>query len=119
MLGQQPVYVISRQMPSTTEPNVTWVSDISKLRSLQESTGEAMVLGGATIYELLLAYTQRLYLTELDAEFSRADRFFPAFNQDDFKVLLYQPHPADANNSYPYRFRILKRRKPPKSLSEA
>ncbi|MBQ9910820.1 MAG: dihydrofolate reductase [Lachnospiraceae bacterium] len=42
---------------------------------------EIFVIGGASIYKQMLPYCDRLYLTEVDAEDSEADVFFPKFNK--------------------------------------
>ena len=42
---------------------------------------EIFVIGGASIYKQMLPYCDMLYLTEVDAEDSEADVFFPKFNK--------------------------------------
>ena len=44
---------------------------------------EIMVIGGASIYKELLPYSNKLLLTEIDAE-SKADTYFPSINEDEW-----------------------------------
>lgn len=65
---------------------------------------EVMIIGGAQLYEQLLPWADRLYLTKIEAEFE-GDRHFPAINTDKwFEVsrLTYEP-----NESFPYRFHFI------------
>jgi len=39
------------------------------------------IFGGATIYEQALPYTDRLYLTVVDASDPEADTFFPVYKE--------------------------------------
>ena len=43
------------------------------------------IIGGAKIYEQFLPFAQKLYLTEIEAECSSADTFFPRFNKSLYK----------------------------------
>lgn len=70
---------------------------------------EVMIIGGALIYRLFLPYTNRLYLTHIDADF-QGDTFFPDYKKQE-KWLLQQEekHLPDEKNIYPYSFSILDR----------
>jgi len=50
---------------------------------------DAFVIGGASIYQEFIDYSDNIYLTEIEDECLDADAFFPNFNKDDFdrKVL--------------------------------
>jgi dihydrofolate reductase len=69
---------------------------------------EIMVIGGSEIYALLLPDADRLYCTLIDAEFE-GDAWFPEFDMSDWTLKLMEPHEADENNAYPYRFVIYER----------
>lgn len=45
---------------------------------------EVFVIGGASIYEQFLKYTNKLYITEIDAVCSSADTFFPEFDKNEW-----------------------------------
>ena len=46
---------------------------------------ELFVIGGASIYKLFLPFSDKLYLTEIDAECKNADAYFPVFNKEDYE----------------------------------
>jgi dihydrofolate reductase len=70
---------------------------------------EAVVIGGAHLYENMLPLTKRLYLTEIDAEFE-GDTFFPTWNKKDWTLISRDTHQADESNPFPYQFVIYERR---------
>ncbi|MCC6207020.1 MAG: type 3 dihydrofolate reductase [Gammaproteobacteria bacterium] len=70
---------------------------------------EVMVIGGASIYRQALAHTQRIYLTEIGAEFA-GDTVFPPLDTATWREVRREDHPVDANNHYPYSFIVLERK---------
>lgn len=70
---------------------------------------EVMVIGGEKIFAFFLPLAERLYLTEIDAEFP-GDTFFPEWNQKGWLEIEREDFPAGHEGfPYPYRFRTLKR----------
>lgn len=67
---------------------------------------EIFNIGGATIYEELLEYTDQLYLTEIEAEAS-ADVYFPNFDKNDFTKEVLAKH---ENNGIKFNHVLYKRR---------
>ena len=45
---------------------------------------EVFVIGGGKIYAEFLPYADKLYLTEIDAECTDADTYFPQFNKSEY-----------------------------------
>lgn len=43
--------------------------------------GEAFIIGGGSIYTAALPQCDKLYLTEIEAEYPEADTFFPSFDK--------------------------------------
>lgn len=54
------------------------------------SEAEAFVIGGAEIYALALPLAQRLYLTEIDADFE-GDAVFPSYDRREWRELTRDP----------------------------
>lgn len=52
---------------------------VEELGNLDE---EVFVIGGGSIYEMFLSLSERLYLTEIEAEDAEADTFFPEFDKN-------------------------------------
>jgi dihydrofolate reductase len=60
------------------------VHNIEELLKAVNLQNEVFVVGGGTIYKLLLPYTQHMYLTFIHQSYN-ADAFFPAFDLEDWK----------------------------------
>ena len=56
------------------------VNSIDELLEKIINYPEVMIIGGASIYKQILDYSDKMYLTEIDAEDVNADTFFPAFD---------------------------------------
>ena len=59
------------------------------LEYISSKEEEVMIIGGASIYQQMMPYANRMLLTEVDAEDRDADAYFPDFSKDewDSKVL--------------------------------
>lgn len=57
------------------------VHSIDELLKSIEDYEEVMVIGGATVYKEMLDYSNKLILTEIDAE-AEADVYFPEFDKE-------------------------------------
>ena len=78
---------------------------VKYLERIQE---EVFVIGGASIYEQLLEYTDKLYLTEIDAICNEADTYFPVidYNDWDSEILGY-----NSDNGINYKHVLYKRKR--------
>jgi len=77
-------------------------------RDVARETGvdEVFVIGGASVYAQALPLADRLYITEVDADFPEADVFFPAY-ADLFVRKINVRTSCDEN--YRYTFNILEK----------
>ncbi len=59
-------------------------SELSELLAAlsPEEKKEAFVIGGSSVYELLLPETEKVYVTEINYAYEGADAFFPDLAQD-------------------------------------
>jgi dihydrofolate reductase len=62
---------------------------------------EIFVIGGAELYREALSRADRLYLTEIDAEFN-GDAFFPDFDRSVWRETLREKHVSESGLSYSY-----------------
>ena len=69
---------------------------------------EVMIIGGANIYEQMLEYADRLYLTFIELE-TKGDAFFPDWKLYDWKEVERESHEPDDKNPYHYSFVTLER----------
>ena len=70
---------------------------------------EAMVMGGASLYQQFLSHADKLYLTSVDVELE-GDTWFPQWDKTDWQLLSREDHPADDKNEYPYSFNVYQRK---------
>lgn len=70
---------------------------------------EVIVFGGADLYQTLLPYTRRLYLTLLDESFE-GDTLFPIIQWDEWQEQYRERFDSSPDNPHPYTFLILERR---------
>ena len=68
---------------------------------------EIIVFGGRQIFDLFLPMTERIYLTQVDAEVG-GDTYF-SFGPGDWKVLENTRHEADERHPYAFNFVTLER----------
>lgn len=70
---------------------------------------EAMVIGGAEIYNLFLPHADRLYMTEIHSHFE-GDTYFPDFNLEDWKLVKRSVGVKDEKNPYDHEFLVYDRK---------
>ncbi len=83
--------------------NVRIVNSIYDLDEYINSKEECFVIGGGLVYTLLMPYTQKLYVTEIDKEFE-GDTLFPIIKPDDWKEVERIPGPETESISYKYEY---------------
>lgn len=91
------------------DENVEILEDISLLDKYIKSSEENFVIGGATMYKLLMPYSQKMYITEIDKEFD-GDVYFPEISLDEWKVTGKEPGPEDGENDFDYDYVIYERK---------
>lgn len=68
---------------------------------------EVMIIGGESLYRLLLPQANRIYLTVIEQDFV-GDTFFPVFD-DSWQTVSQVRHAPDEKNPYYYQFILLER----------
>lgn len=84
----------------------------SKEEVLAEFSGtdeEAFIIGGAEIYKQFLPYSDKLYLTIIEHEFT-GDTYFPEIDWQKWKKISEKKGTTDSNNSYPYAYHVYQRK---------
>lgn len=64
---------------------------------INNSKEEIFIIGGQSIYELFLPYTDKIYLTQVDDNSKEADTFFN-FDKSKFELIKCESHHDDKNN---------------------
>ena len=98
--------IISRNVNMKVDGAIV-VASIDEALIAAASAEEVMVIGGGSIYQNLLARSNKLYLTYIDAVLD-GDTQFPEWG-DDFVETYSQSYIADDKNAYNMRFVILEK----------
>ena len=79
-------HIIFSQNPDfrVHEENVQVVHSLLEIQDLIEGKEEAFVIGGAMIYNFLMPYVKKMYVTEIKQEFD-GDAFFPIIDSEKWK----------------------------------
>lgn len=85
------------------DENVEILDDISKLKKYKDSEEENFVLGGATIYKLLMPYADKMYVTHIKEEFE-GDVYFPEISEKDWKITEREKGLRDEKNPFDYEY---------------
>ncbi len=66
------------------------------LKKYKDVEEEIFIIGGASIYRQFVDLSDRMYLTEIDAECKDASVYFPTFNKEEWdKEILAENHDGD------------------------
>jgi len=84
-------------------------SEAEILKKFLNKEKEAFIIGGAEIYHLFLPYSNMLYLTMIDHEFS-GDTYFPDINWENWLKLSEEKGTTDSNNPYSYSYHVYQRK---------
>ena len=85
------------------DERVEILEDISMLDKYINSDDENFIIGGATIYRLLMPYANKMYITEIDKEFD-GDVSFPEVNMEEWNITEKIPGLKDEKNPYDYSY---------------
>ncbi|MCG6937242.1 MAG: type 3 dihydrofolate reductase [Gammaproteobacteria bacterium] len=100
--------VLSRNPESCFEGAVC-VSNFDEAMAVVPDAEEIMIIGGSTIYEMLMPRADRMYITYVDAEFD-GDAWFPAIDKSQWREKESLIRAADDKNLYNCRFVTLERK---------
>ncbi len=101
--------VLSRD-PSYTVEGATVLHSVEEVLAYlaDKPADQVAVMGGAQIYELLLPYTDTVYLTLVDDEAEKPDKFFPALPEAEWRI-TEESGPLEENGTK-YRYITYTRR---------
>lgn len=89
---------------------VTVVNDIETIMKTYENSGsEIFVIGGGEIYNLLLPYCNKIYLTKVQKNFD-GDTYFPEINYDEWNVTESSEEFINPKDNLSYKFINLSRK---------
>lgn len=85
-------------------PGATVYRSIEEAIEAVKNQEEVFVIGGAQIYKQVMAYADKLYITEVAASFPDADVFFPEIDKTLWREVSRQDNPIDEKHAYAYSF---------------
>lgn len=114
IMGRKTFDSIGRPLPGRQNivitSNADWCAEgcdvansIDKALSLANDTDEAMLIGGASLYEQTIEIADILYLTLIDHAYT-GDTWFPDFNPHHWIVAEENFYKADEKNSHSFSF---------------
>ena len=104
-------HIVFSQNPDfkVNDENVEIVHSMLQLQEYIEDDKENFVIGGAMIYNLLMQYVQKMYVTEIDKDFD-GDTFFPRINDEIWNEISREEGPEDSKNNFKYEYVTYKRK---------
>ena len=90
--GRQHIVLTRRNLE--LDPAILVVHSIDELLEKVKGIPEVMIIGGASVYHEMLDYSDKLILTEIDAE-ADADVYFPSFDKRDWDQKVIGEHKED------------------------
>lgn len=101
--------IVLTRSPNLSIKGVVTVTTLQQVKDLIDDDAELMVIGGSTIYDMLLNDVDRLYLTEVDGVFE-GDAWFPELDVSQWQEIESIEFPADEKNIHAMRFVTLQRK---------
>lgn len=83
--------------------NVEILPDISLLDKYINSDEENFIIGGATIYKLLMPYANKMYITKINKDFV-GDVYFPEIKEEEWGIISKEVGLKDEENPYDYEY---------------
>lgn len=85
------------------DERVEIIKDISELDKYINDEEEHFLIGGATIYKLLLDKVNKMYITHINENFE-GDAFFPEFDTNEWEIVEREKGKRDEKNPYDYEY---------------
>ena len=79
------------------------VHSLFELQEYMDDEEEHFVIGGTIIYNLLMPYCKKMYVTQLDKDFE-GDTIFPKVNEEEWKEVSREKGPEDGINDFDYEY---------------
>ena len=83
--------------------NVHVVRSMLEIQEYIENKEETFVIGGAMIYNIMMPYAKKLYVTEINKNFD-GDAFFPKIDENNWKEVSREKGIQNDENNFDYDF---------------
>lgn len=98
-------HIVFTQNPDfkVNDENVEIVHSLLQIQEYMECDEECFIIGGATIYNFLMPYVEKMYVTQINRDFE-GDSFFPRIDEDKWKEVSREKGQQDEENNLDYDF---------------
>ncbi len=105
ILPNRPHIVLTRDTSFTVDSNkVTIIHSLDEvIKEYKDSSEEVFIIGGGEIYNLLLPYADKLYLTKVKKDFD-ADTFFPQIDMNNWEIIHKSGDKTDEKSGLIFEF---------------
>lgn len=118
IMGRKTFESLPRMLPNrhhiVLSKSSTLPSEVEVFRSIEDlldkykdTEDEMFIIGGASLYKEFLSIADKMLLTEVDAEYTEADAYFPSFNKDEWTQELIK---ENSDNGISYKHVLYKRK---------
>ena len=97
------IVITSNTNMQIEDENVELIDDIKMLNKYINSEEEHFIIGGATIYKLLMPYASKMYITKINEEFE-GDVYFPKIDKEFWKEVERKTGIKDEKNPFNYEY---------------
>ena len=91
------------------DENVKIVHSMLEIQEYIEDDNENFVIGGAMIYNLLMPYVTKMYITQINKEYE-GDAFFPKIDTEIWKEISREKGVKNNENPLDYEFIVYERK---------
>ena len=98
-------HIVFSQNPDfhVEDSQVEVVHSLLQIQEYIEGEEEAFVIGGAMIYNLLMPYVKKMYVTQINQDFE-GDTFFPKINEEVWEEVERKKGIRNEQNNLDYEF---------------
>ncbi len=100
--------IVLTRDPSFSPEGVTVVNNPEAALEAVASDNEAIVFGGANIYQVFLPKVQRIYLTRVHTKVT-GDSFFPSLEGAEWQLVEEEAHLANDKDEFDFTYQTLER----------
>ena len=104
-------HIVFSQNPDfkVDDENVEIVHSMLQIQQYIQDKNENFVIGGAMIYNLLMPYVTKMYVTQIEKDFD-GDSFFPKINENIWRETERIKGEKNEDNDFDYEFLTYERR---------
>lgn len=96
--------VITRNLDFKVDSDmVKVIHEIEELKEYIDSKEECFVIGGGVIYNMLMPYVDKIYVTQLNEDFE-GDTYFPIIDENIWKIEKREEGIKNQENPYNYEY---------------